>query len=63
MHAQPIRAPHLGVWSPLPPATDMEAAKPAPMPCLIRVQLDAMREEARARYAALVRRHPDVWHW
>lgn len=61
--AQAMQAPQLGLWSPLPPATDMDAAKPAPMPSLIRLQLVAMREEARARYAALVRRHPDVWHW
>lgn len=60
---QALIAPQLGLWAPIAPATDNPAAKSAPMSAEIRARLVELRNQARERYAAQVRKFPDVWHW
>lgn len=57
---QEIRAPHLGVHSPLPPLTDMANAQ-ARCPQGIRAHLRVLRAEAHARATAQARTAPGLW--
>jgi hypothetical protein len=60
---QAIVAPHLGVWSSLPPLTDNPAARPKPPAQSIVARLAVLRAEAYARAAEQIRQRPDLWHW